>query len=88
MSMLMLFAIMFILMLLGVEIFLSMGIAAAAYLLITGNAPLTLIATSMINGITTSSLMAIPFFILAGELMNISGMIWRVVKFARFFIGK
>ena len=53
MSMLMLFAIMFLLMFLGVEIFLSMGIAAAAYLLVTGHAPLTLIATSMINGITT-----------------------------------
>ncbi|MDD5015118.1 MAG: TRAP transporter large permease [Atribacterota bacterium] len=88
MSILMLFAIMFILMLLGVEIFLSMGIAAAAYLLVTGNAPLTLIATSMINGITTPSLMAIPFFILAGELMNISGMTLRVVTFARFFIRK
>jgi len=88
MSMLMLFAIMFLLMFLGVEIFLSMGIAAAAYLLVTGNAPLTLIATSMINGLTTTSLMAIPFFILAGELMNISGMTLRVMRFSRFFIGK
>lgn len=88
MSMLMLFAIMFLLMFLGVEIFLSMGIAAAAYLLVTGHAPLTLIATSMINGITTPSLVAIPFFILAGELMNISGMTLRVIRFSRFFIGK
>lgn len=88
MSILLLFAVMFILMFLGVEIFLSMGIAAATYLLVTGNAPLTLIPTSMINGITNSSLIAIPFFILAGELMNKSGMTLRVVKFARFFIGK
>lgn len=88
MSMLMLFAAMFILMFLGVEIFLAMGIAAAAYLLVTGNAPLTLIPISMINAITNTSLLAIPFFILAGELMNISGMTLRLVKFARFFIGK
>jgi len=88
MSILILFALLFILMFLGVEIFLSMGIAAAVYLLVTGNAPLTLIATSMINGITNTSLLAIPFFILAGELMNISGMTLRLVKFARFFIGK
>jgi len=88
MSMLMLFAAMFILMFLGVEIFLAMGIAAATYLLVTGNAPLTLIATSMINAITNTSLLAIPFFILAGGLMNISGMTLRLVKFARFFIGK
>ena len=88
MSILILFAVMFILMFLGAEIFLSMGIAAAVYLLVSGNAPLTLIATSMINGITNTSLLAIPFFILAGELMNVSGMTLRVVKFARFFIGK
>jgi tripartite ATP-independent transporter DctM subunit len=84
----MLFAVLFTFMFLGVEIFLSMGIAAAVYLLVTGNAPLTLIATSMINGITNTSLLAIPFFILAGELMNISGMTLRVVRFSRFFIGK
>lgn len=88
MSILMLFAVLFTFMFLGVEIFLSMGIAAAVYLLVTGNAPLTLIATSMINGITNTSLLAIPFFILAGELMNISGMTLRVVRFSRFFIGK
>jgi len=88
MSMLMLFAAMFILMFLGVEIFLAMGIAAATYLLVTGNAPLTLIPISMINAITNTSLLAIPFFILAGGLMNISGMTLRLVKFARFFIGK
>jgi tripartite ATP-independent transporter DctM subunit len=75
-------------MFLGVEVFLSMGIAAAVYLLVTGNAPLTLISTSMINGITNFSLLAIPFFILAGELMNVSGMTLRLVKFARFFIGE
>lgn len=88
MYMLMLFAVLFTLMFLGVEIFLSMGIAAAVYLLVTGNAPLTLIATSMINGMTNTSLLAIPFFILAGELMNISGMTLRIVGFSRFFIGK
>ncbi|TFG90955.1 MAG: TRAP transporter large permease [Candidatus Atribacteria bacterium] len=88
MSILLLFAIMFLLMILGVAIVICMGIASFVYLLVTGNAPLTLVSTSMINGITNSSLLAIPFFILAGELMNISGMTLRVVKFARFFIGK
>ena len=88
MSILIMFAVLFILMFLGAEIFLSMGIASAVYLLVSGNAPLTLIATSMINGITNTSLLAIPFFILAGELMNISGMTLKLVRFSRFFIGK
>jgi len=87
MSILILFAVMFTLMFLGAEIFLSMGIAAAVYLLVSGNAPLTLIATSMINGVTNTSLLAIPFFILAGELMNVSGMTLRVlVKFQKWTI--
>jgi len=88
MSILLMFVVLFILMFLGAEIFLAMGVASAVYLLVTGNAPLTLIATSMINGITNTSLLAIPFFILAGDLMNISGMTLRLVKFSRFFIGK
>jgi len=88
MSILIMFAVLFILMFLGAEIFLSMGIAATVYLLVTGNAPLTLIATSMINGITNTSLLAIPFFILAGELMNVSGMTLKLIRFSRFFIGK
>ena len=88
MAILIMFVVMFALMFLGLEIFLSMGVAAAVYLLVSRNAPLTLIPTSMVNGITSSSLLAIPFFILAGELMNRSGMTMRLVEFARFFIGR
>lgn len=85
---LLLFGVMFLLMFIGLDIFISMGIASVTYLLASGNAPLTLIANSMINGISSTSLLAIPFFILVGELMNRSGMTLRVVNFARFFIGK
>ncbi|MDI6602058.1 MAG: TRAP transporter large permease [Thermoanaerobacteraceae bacterium] len=88
MLVLLLFATMFILMFLGMDIFVSMGVASAVYLLVSGNAPLTLIPNSMINGISNFSLLAIPFFILAGELMNISGMTLRILNFARFFIGR
>lgn len=88
MNILLLFVVMFLLMFLGVDIFLSMGIAAAAYLIFTGAAPLTLITQSMINGITSFSLLAIPFFMLTGEFMNISGMTMRLVDFAKFFIGR
>jgi len=87
-NILVMFVTMFALMFLGVEVFLSMGIAAVAYLLLSRNAPLTLIPTSMVNGISASSLLAIPFFILAGEFMNKSGITMRLVKFAQFFIGE
>ncbi len=49
MNVLLIFTTMFLLMFLGTDIFVSMGIAAVAYLLVTGNAPLTLISQNMIK---------------------------------------
>ena len=88
MNIVIVFATMFLLMFLGLDIFVSMGVAAAVYLLVTGAAPLSLITQSMVNGITNFSLLAIPFFMLTGEFMNISGMTMRLVDFAKFFIGR
>jgi len=85
---LLLFVFMFALMFLGMEIFISIGVATMAYLLIFTDTPVTLVATSMIKGIDNYSLLAIPFFILAGELMNISGMTLRLVELSKYFIGK
>ena len=88
MNVLLIFVSMFVLMFLGMNIFVSMGISATIYLLVTGNAPLTLIPQSMINGISGLSLLAIPFFMLTGDFMNKSGMTLRLVNFAKFFIGR
>lgn len=88
MAILIIFIIMFLLMFLGMDIFVSMAVAGTAYLLGTGNGPLAMISNSMVNGLSNMSLMAIPFFILVGELMNISGMTDRLLKFSLFFIGK
>ena len=88
MNILLIFVCMFLLMFLGMDIFVAMGISATVYLLATGNAPLTLIPQSMINGISSFSLLAIPFFMLTGDFMNISGMTLRLVNFAKFFIGR
>lgn len=88
MNILLIFVTMFALMFLGMDIFVSMGMSAVIYLLVTGNAPLTLISQNMINGISGFSLLAIPFFMLTGDLMNMSGMTLRLVNFAKFFIGR
>ncbi len=81
------FVLMFLLMFVGMEIFVSMGVASAIYLLVSGNAPLNLISTNFVNGISAYSLLAIPFFMLVGELMNYSGMTKRVINLAQFFVG-
>lgn len=88
MNVFLIFATMFLLMFLGMDIFVSMGISSVVYLLVTGGAPLTLIPQNMINGISGFSLLAIPFFMLTGDLMNMSGMTLRLVNFAKFFIGR
>jgi tripartite ATP-independent transporter DctM subunit len=79
---------MFLFMALGMEIYISMGVASMAYLLIATDTPLNLIATNMVKGIDNYTLLAIPFFILTGELMNLSGITLKLVNFSRFFIGQ
>ena len=82
------FIIMFALMALGLEIYISMGVASMIYLIIATDTPLNLIPNTMVGGINNYSLLAIPFFILAGELMNKSGITLKLVDFTKFFIGK
>lgn len=79
------FGIMFLLMGLGLEVFISMGISSIVYILMQ-EIPLTLIAERMVGGISYS-LLAIPFFMLAGELMNVSGITKKLTNFALFFVG-
>lgn len=73
--------------LIGVPIAFSLGIGSLAFLLFEGNIPLMLIAQRLFTGIDSFPFMAIPFFILAGELMNVSGITRRLVKFADVLVG-
>lgn len=87
MILLLIFGLLFLFMFLGVEIFTSMGAAGATYLLVSGSAPLSLVASKFVDGLSSYSLLAIPFFMLVGELMNLSGMTKRLINFSQFFIG-
>ena len=46
-----------------------------------------IIMQSLVRGFDSFSLLAIPFFILAGEIMNTGGLSKRIVGFARSFMG-
>jgi len=46
-----------------------------------------IVAQNMINGTTSFSLMAVPFFLLAGEVMNTGGLSKRIVKVCLVFVG-
>ena len=73
---------------LGFEIWAAMGLSAVLYLLIRGDAPLNVVAQSMVSGVDIITLVAIPFFMLAGELMNESGITERLVRFSQYFVGR
>jgi len=71
---------------LGVPIFLSMGLACIIFALIY-KVPLFLMAMSYIRGIDSFAYLAIPFYFLAGDLMNKSGITERLLKFSSALIG-
>lgn len=78
----------FILMIaLGVPVGFSMVLAAFIYVLSTGAVSLTFIPQSMISGVSSYTMLAIPFFMLVGELMNSSGITKRIFRFANDCVG-
>ena len=74
------------LILLGVPIAFSLGISSLIYILLN-DISLTVIAQKMYSGIDSFVLVAIPGFVLAGNLMNQGGMSERLVKFADGIVG-
>ena len=73
---------------LGVPVVFALGLAGLAGMLAIGPAaPMIIIPNSMMSGMDSFPLMAIPFFILAGELMNKGGITLRLVNFANVVIG-
>lgn len=65
-------------------------IAALVYFMATGDLPyhLRIVATEMFKGVNSYPLLAIPLFILAGELMNESGITSRIIAFASVLVGR
>ena len=76
-----------LLLILGTPVAVSMAVASLAYLVIYGVAPDIIAAQRMIAGVESFPLIAVPFFILAGNLMNIAGVTGRIYKFALSLVG-
>src|ERR687890_2404515 len=75
------------LMLLGLPVALAMAVSSLLYILVTGTAPDVVLAQRMIAGVESFPLLAVPFFILAGNLMNIAGVTGRIYSFAVALVG-
>lgn len=74
-------------MVLGFPVAFCLGITSLVALVI-GDVPLLLIAQRMFTGIDSFPLMAVPFFVLAGELMNRGGTTKRLIDFANVLVGR
>ena len=74
-------------MVLGFPVAFCLGITSLVVLFV-GDVPLLLIAQRMFTGIDSFPLMAVPFFVLAGELMNRGGTTRRLIDFANVLVGR
>jgi C4-dicarboxylate transporter DctM subunit len=70
----------------GIPISFATGLATAAYLLLS-NMPSVVVPMRMFNTVDSFALMAIPLFMLAGELMNSGGITKRIVEFSSALVG-
>ena len=75
-------------MLIGIPIAFVLGTSALYYFLFIGNIPLDMIGQKLYSGCDNFVLLAIPFFILAGELMNRSRITDSLIEFSQLLVGK
>ncbi|MEW6263254.1 MAG: TRAP transporter large permease [Thermodesulfobacteriota bacterium] len=77
----------FVTLALGIPVAFCLALTSLAVLLALGDVPLHLIPQRMFTGMDSFPLMAVPFFILAGELMNSAGITQRIIRFATALVG-
>ena len=71
----------------GVPIAMAMCIASLLYIWISGTIPPLTVVHRMVGGVDSFPLLAVPFFILAGSLMNSAGITNRIYNFALALVG-
>lgn len=81
-----LFVTFIVLIFLSVPIAFSLGLSSLVYILIA-DIPLNIIPQKMFGGINSFTLLCIPGFILAGNLMNAGGITERIIDFANKLVG-
>ena len=76
----------FIFLILGVPIGICLGLSSVCAILYSGTS-LTIVATNMNSGISKFLLLAIPFFVLSGNIMAKAGISKRLIKFVDTCVG-
>ncbi len=81
------FALLFGLMLTGMPISISLGLTVLTYLFTMTTVPIESVALKLFTGIEKFEIMAIPFFILAGNFLTHGGVARRMINFASSMVG-
>ncbi len=88
MELLIMIIIFLITVIIGVPIVVSLGLASVSYVLLTGEFSLmSNLPQRMFAGLNSSVLLAIPFYIFLGEIMNSSGITSRLIRFSQSILG-
>ncbi len=82
-----LFALLIALMLTGMPISISLGLTVLSFLFVFTQIPIESVALKLFTGIEKFEIMAIPFFILAGNFLTYGGVAARMIKFATAMVG-
>jgi len=87
MDIVLLIVLLFLFLSLSVPIGISLGLATMITMVFTSTIPVIMIAQTAFTGIDSFPLLAIPFFMLAGSLMEYGGISKRIVDFAESLVG-
>jgi TRAP-type C4-dicarboxylate transport system permease large subunit len=71
----------------GIPVAIAMAGSSLIFVMATGTVPDFVVIHRMVNGIDSFPLLAVPFFILAGNLMNSAGITNRIYNFALALVG-
>lgn len=77
----------FVLLLFHVPIMISLGVASVIYCVLLTDTPMDMIMNTYFSSLDSFTLVAIPFFILAGDLMMHGGISTRLIQFCRSLMG-
>ena len=81
------FIMMFVLLMLGTPIFAAIGVTGMLAIILGGTSSLTLVPQRMLVGLDSFPLLAIIFFMIAGELMLFGGLSKRLVRVTMYFMA-
>ena len=81
------FTVLFATLLGGVPVIVCLGMVGSAWIIVSGNNPMAIIS-AYYEGINSFVQLAVPFFVLAGDLMSRAQITEKLINFAKLFVGR